>query len=281
MKIFTLFLIALTAFVFVTPANAQRRNREAQKQTTEQQKQPDTSGNGRREKRLAPKVPLVPCTLTLDDAPSLRGFLFGQSLSQVKGRFAGTRIAITGVNMPISNEKPFFQQYVLYSNSAVTGNETSVAEEAANSRYSGNRTTSDGQKSWDDIAAGIARKTQTDATFKDIKEIRLFFYGANDNPTLYAYDLYYIPTLTFDSTQAVKELFLSNFNIPVDSWVPASEDRKRVNDWVTNCNGWRAVFETGTDNTGLFFSAINAEDEKNLANIKKNTEKKKTEGFKP
>lgn len=275
MKIFTLSLVALTAFVCITPANAQRRNRAAQKQTTEQKKQSDPSASGRREKRQAPKVPLVPCTLTLNEAPSPRGFFFGQLLSQVRSRFAGTQIAITGKNMPISPEKPFIQQYILYSNSAVLGNARSPIEEAANSRYGGsmiNRA---------EVEAQAVRRNEANVTFNNLKEVNLYFYGATDNPILYGYEFLYVPTLAFDSTQAVKELFLNSFKIPVDSWVPVSEDRTRANDWETNCKGWRVAFQTGIDNTGLYFTATNTDIENNLSNIKNGTDKKKTEGFNP
>jgi hypothetical protein len=281
MKTLSLFLVALISLVFIVPVNGQRRRREAEKQqpTTRRQNpaQPriPSSNSGRREKRQTPIVPLVPCTLTLSEAPSPRGFAFGQTLSQVKGRFAGTQIAFTGVNMPISNEKSFLQEYVLYSNSAVLGNGTSPIDEAANSR-SGSM--------MDRAAASVRQQQRSEANelFKDIRQINVFFYGANDNPILFGFGLSYIPTLTFESTQAVKEILLQSFSIPVGSWTPISEDRKNFNDWEARCKGWRAVLATGVDNTGLYFSATNTDIESNIDVLKRDVNRKKTqEGFTP
>lgn len=291
MKNFTIFLIAFLVLAAVVPADAQRREREAQKQqTTEQQKptqptstqkQNPSDSSGRREKRQAPKVPLVPCTLTLNETPSLRGFSFGQTFSQIKGRFAGTQIAVTGKNMPISNQKPFLQQYVLYSNNAVLGNGTSPIEEAANSRYGSKSTDGSSMISLSDLAAGVDRRNKSNDTFKDIKEVNLYFYGADDNPILYGYSISYLDTLAFDSTKAVKELFSKNYSIPVDSWTPHSEDRNKYNDWNAYCKGWRAFLATGVDNTGLFFFAVNTDIENNADAMRKGDAQKKTETFKP
>jgi hypothetical protein len=289
MKNLSLFLIALIILVSIVPVNAQRRRREAEKQqpTTRRQNPAQTqipsSNSGRREKRQTPIVPLVPCTLTLSEAPSPRGFAFGQTLSEIRSRFAGTQIAITGKNMPISNEKPFFQEYVLYSNSAVLGNGTSPIEEAANSRYGGGTSPREYSLTPLPDPEKVEKfKNQSSDTFKDIKEINIYFYGANDNPILFGFGLNYIPTLTFESTQAVKELFLQSFSIPVGSWTPISEDRKNFNDWEARCKGWRAVLATGVDNTGLYFSATNTDIESNLDAMKKrDAQNKTTETFKP
>jgi hypothetical protein len=283
MRNFTIFLMAFITLASIVPADAQRRQREAQKQqpakqqkpTPTQKVNPSSDSSGRREKRQAPKVPLVPCTLTLDEAPSPRGFAFGQTLSQIRDRFDGTPIAITGRNMPLSNEKPFFQEYVLYSNSSVLGNATSPIDEAANSR-SGSM--------MDRAAASVRQQRQREANelFKDIKQINVYFYGANDNPILFGFGFNYIHTLTFQSTQVLKEIIFKNFGIPVGSWTPISEDRNEDNDWDARCNGWRAVFATGVDNTGLYFSATNTDVESNLDAMKRDAAKKKTdETFKP
>lgn len=51
-------------------------------------------------------------------------------------------------------------------------------------------------------------------TFKYIKEINLYFYGADD-PILYGYDFLYTPTIAFNSTQEVKETFLKSHASPL------------------------------------------------------------------
>jgi hypothetical protein len=290
MKTLSLFLIALISLVFIVPANGQRRRRGAEKQqpTTRQQNPAQTripsSNSGRREKRQTPIVPLVPCTLTLNQVPSLRGFAFGQTFSQIKARFAGTQIAVTGVNMPLTNQKPFFQQYVLYSNNAVLGNGTSPIEEAANSRYGG------GGKSPSEYSLTPLPdpdkqekyKDQSADTFKEVKEINLFFYGADNNPILYGYSITYERTLAFDSTKAVKEVYSERFSIPVDSWTPHSEDRNSFNDWDASCKGWRAYIATGVDYTGLYFFVVNTDIENNADALRKGDARKKTtETFKP
>ncbi len=274
MKNFTIFFVALITLLCILPANAQRRAREAEKQKTTQKqttnprkptqtpKETNSAGSGRREKRLEPKIPDVPCTQTLNNIPPLRGFSFGQTLSSVRRRFAESQVAITGKNMNLG-EKPFVQQYVLYSTGAALGNMTSPNEEY-------NRKN------------GIPNPVDYEAnTFKNIKEIDLFFYGVDD-PILFAYNFFYTPTIAFNSTQAVKEIFLKSHSIPVGSWTPDGEDRSYYNDWNARCKGWRAYFATGVDNTGLYFSVENTDVVSNLDAMRKEAARKKTdEGFKP
>ena len=89
MKTSTIFFVALITLLCIVPANAQRRQHEAKKQTTQERK-PDAqkqttstdtdNAYGRRLKRSTAKLK-VPCALTPSEAPVTRGFsllnLFG------------------------------------------------------------------------------------------------------------------------------------------------------------------------------------------------------------
>jgi Ni/Co efflux regulator RcnB len=279
MKNFSLFLIALIIIASAVPGNAQRRRREAQKQTTQEKKpaaQKQTASDdtdtdyGRRVKRSTAKL-TVPCTLTLRDAPVIRGFSLGMSLAEIRERFRETVVKITAVDQS-SGSNRFMQQYNLYSSGAVVPDATSNAV-----------------REYERLHPEIAkmnqprnqRQKEANETFEDVSEIRLWFYGGNENPILFSYAVIYNDNLIFDSTDEMKGIFLRDFKIPVGSWTPVDEDRSRNSDWDAFCKDWRAFFWTSAKNIGLVISVANTNVEQNLTTLEVDSRKRKTIPFKP
>jgi hypothetical protein len=278
MKKLSLFLIALIILASTVPANAQRRRREAQKQTTQQEKpapqkqstSTDTDNDSGRRSKRSTAEPKVPCTLTLSEAPAIRGFALGGSLLETKARFGGTTVAITAVDPgpAMYQATKFEQRYVLYSNQQTMGSANTTLEEAA--RLFKNEEIT---KSLEKKQAG--QRIEREA-FKDVKEIQLSFYGGGFDPSIYFIEVIYLDDLWFNSTQQLKEVFSTNFKIPVDSWVPVDEDRKRVNDWKASCNGWSAYFRTSGENEGLNFAIWNTDVHRNMKQLEETYRRKHT-----
>ncbi len=277
MRNFTIFFVALITLLCIVPADAQRRQREANKQTTvekkpavEKQTTSTDTESGRRRKSYTVQQK-VPCTLTLSEAPVIRGFSLGTTLAQIRERFRDTTVKVTAVAQPTGSNK-FAQKYVLYSSGATVPDPTSGS-----------------LREWEKLNPDVAktrqprnqRQEEAKETFKNVEEIRLWFYGGNENPVLFAYIIVYDSNLFFNSSDEIKGIYLKNYKIPTGSWTPVTEDRSRHDDWDSYCTGWRVYFWTSPKTGGLVFTIFNTDIEENLDGMEKEEKKKKTTTFKP
>jgi hypothetical protein len=285
MKLFNSFLVALTVFVFIFPVNAQRRKRATQPQPT-QTEQTTPSGNGRRVKREAANTPRVRCTIPLPNSPGLRGLQLDLGFGQFDVNFFGD--LYFDVNPTSPSYRPsynFLHSYVLYAREtrrkSVTESLTPEQEKALKD-FSRMRNPQREKQ----IVEEQARREEEERNApkkvviepKDlIKKMIAQFYGRED-PRIWNFQILYRDELAFENVEEIEQNFAENLKIPVGSWVPIPDpdyNMKVLSSLVglldfrftppeniilrqAECNGWRAVFVTSSNTTGLALSITNS-----------------------
>lgn len=286
MKIYTLFLVALIAFVFAAPADAQRRKREAQQQTQSTKTEQTTpSGNGRRERETNRK-PSVPCTLPIQNSPSLRGLALNMTAAQVDLNFS--RNIYFNMVAGRSFEDSFINSFDFYALEtprktvieSLSKEDIARAEQLYQQMHPKEYAQMKEAQRKAEEEKRNAPNTPKPTIIRPgdlIKKMSAAFYGRG-NGLLYNYQILYRDDLAFENVEAIQENLSENLKIPVGSWVQIPDPeyiRKLIgssfallnfqfvspNDVIlrqAECNGWRAVFVTSTDYTGLAISIINS-----------------------
>jgi hypothetical protein len=232
MKNLSLFLITLVILVSAVPANAQRRKRATQPpQPTSEQTPP--SGSYRRAKKQAAQKLSVPCTISIADSPYIRGLRLDLGLVWVEYNFTFNSDFVKS-NLT-SSENGFLNSWVFY-----------------------------------------AKTPQRPGNI--VKKIVANFYPTSESRVVYNFQIQYVDDLAFENEDAIKQVLAENLKIPVGSWVsiPDPEYSKKVLfSFVAlldlravpienlilrqaECNGWRAVFVTSANTTGLVLSITNS-----------------------
>jgi hypothetical protein len=306
MKIFTFFLVALIAVVSITPANAQRRKRATQPEQP-QTEQTTPSGNGRRARQEAVR-PSVPCTIPIADSPYVRGLQLGLAPKKVDLNFYGD-IYFDRYYSAGSSAGGFISSFDFvplqtprnYTDTLSPEMKEQIrrSEEKPNSYL---QALKEQQKKDREAQAPVIKP------FDILKRMNAQFYGRS-SPILYNFQIIYRDDLVFENVEAIEQSFAENLKIPVGSWVPIPDpDYSRkvlfsafslldlrlvpVENLIlrqADCNGWRAVFVTSPNTTGLALSITNssvsdnmdqliAEDQKAINDAKKQRTK---QVFKP
>jgi hypothetical protein len=305
MKNLSLFLIALIILVSAVPANAQRR-RQAQKQQP-QTEQPTPSGSGRRA-RLEAVRPSVPCTIPLADSPYVRALKLGLTPTEVDRNFAidlyFNRYYSAGSSAGgFISSFDFVPLQTLRKRFDTLSPEQQEIVRRAQEMSSYNRALKEQQEKDEE-----AEQRRVIKPFDVLKSMNARFYGRG-TPILYNFQVIYRDDLSFENVEAIEQSFAENLKIPVGSWVPIPDpdyNQKVLRGFSNlaglqlvpvenlilrqaNCNGWRAVFITSPNTTGLALSISNssvsdnieqliAEDEKAINDAKKQRTK---QVFKP
>jgi hypothetical protein len=284
MKLFNSFLVGLTIFVFIFPVTAQRRNRETQAQQPKTEQ--TTPSGGRRVKREAATTPRVRCTIPLANSPALRGLQLDLGYGQFDVNFFGDLyFDVNPISPSYRTPSNFLRSFVLYAREtrrkSVVENMTPEQEKAL--RDFSRMRNPEREKQ---IVAEQARREEEERNApkkvviepKDlIKTMIAQFYGSED-PSIWNFQILYRDELAFENVEEIEQSFAENLKIPVGSWVPIADpdyNRKVLSSLVglfnfqftppeniilrqTECNGWRAVFVTSSNTTGLALSITNS-----------------------
>lgn len=271
MKFFKFFLVTLTIFVLVFPADAQ--------------------------KQKAVKTPLVPCAIPLADSPTVRKLKLNLTLLEYN-----VYVADTGFKpLTYQDTPPFTQQYSLIPKPPKPTNFSPELIEQTK-KYEAMR----GKKDTDSQNKTVTVSDQS----KDVKNFQVHFYG-RENPLLYSFQINYSDALAFESDQQIKDIFAQNLKIPSGSWFQIQDPeliKKLIGDaiyqitnfttktaypelkfWQADCNGWRAVYITTLENNGLSLIISNSYVVDNFEKLKAASDqkvldakrKKTNETFKP
>jgi hypothetical protein len=110
-----------------------------------------------------------------------------------------------------------------------------------------------------------------------IKTMIAQFYGRED-PSIWNFQILYRDDLAFENVEEIEQNFAENLKIPVGSWVPIADPDYNMKVLISlvglldlrftppeniilrqaECNGWRAVFVTSPNTTGLALSISNS-----------------------
>ena len=270
MKVCTLFVVALIAFVFLAPANGQTRK--------------SATTNGRRAKTEAAQIPKVPCTIPLANSPTLQRLKLDYAPNQLEYAFAGDPYFQRGNGNSSGNG--FTYSYVFYARETPQPSFLERMTPEQNARldnYLKQVKPADyaelkkAQKEAEEAQRNAPPKAPVVTPNQIVKRMTVSFYG-RDIPRIYNYQIQYSDDFAFENEEEIKQNFAENLKIPVGSWVPIPDpnySQQVIRSFVglldlrlvpvenlilrqADCNGWRAVFVTSENTTGLALSIINS-----------------------
>lgn len=264
MKIFNLFLVALTIFGFISPANAQ--------------------------KQKVVKTPLVPCSIPIENSPSLRGARLGLPIPPFHSQIIDgvspfiTHIVINppqkvelprtiGLPTPQPTPPPFLTPEILRALDKIDSREFS--------KYASK------------TPAESTNNPENSFNYEGVKKIDVSYYGRGE-PRSYKFEITYDDGFIFENEDELKQLVADNLKISAGSFITIQDPellRKLFQDvfgmtllltfdrpnpdlkfWQADCSGWRAVFFTTIENKGLTLSVMNSYVVDNLPKLQKDSD---------
>jgi len=263
MKFFNPFFVALTIFVFIFPATAQKQRQKAV------------------------KTPLVPCTLPLEKSPNLRGIQLGQfkPLDFKDGEYPFIASREIVVLQPPKTTTSIFPS------ATPSPKRTSILTPELSERMEKLK------------ESGLISKPKPGDIppdwvypYEGVKRIDILYYGRGNQQVFNFKVTYNDDDAVFENEEAIKQLVSESLEIPVGSFVTIQDPdliRKLIGDtiyqvsnlttetlypelkfWKADCNGWRTVFFTSLENRGLSISIMNSYVMDNLEKLKKDDEEK-------